>query len=174
MPFLTNPCMWSSHKRYGLFYSWWFYVTLFNCLSVCALFKACLTMCFLMTVMKATSWNVALHTARLQILAIQLHSTWWHFHYWPFHNSAPLLFPSPATFPSCVLEISSDEVDEYYSPKDFKLGQRIKLMSRSFLLYDCDSFTKEYYEKNYPEIELKPVELPKKIDKLLERKKVRN
>lgn len=65
-------------------------------------------------------------------------------------------------------------MDEYYSPKDFKLGQRIKLMSRSFLLYDCDSFTKEYYEKNYPEIEIKPVELPKKIDKLLERKKVKN
>lgn len=78
----------------------------------------------------------------------------------------------PATFPSCVLEVSSEEVDEYYSPKDLQLGKSIKLLSRSFLLYDCDAFTKEYYEKNHPEIEMKTIKLQKKVDKHLERKKV--
>lgn len=72
-----------------------------------------------------------------------------------------------------MLEISSQEVDEYYSPKDLQLGQRVKLLSRCFLLYDCDAFTKEYYEKNHPEIEMKTIKLPKKIDKRLDRKKVK-
>lgn len=80
---------------------------------------------------------------------------------------------SAATFPSCVLEVSTEEVDEYHSPKDFQLGQQIKLLGRSFLVYDCDAFTKEYYQKNHPEIEVKPTELPKKTDKLHDRKRVK-
>ncbi|XP_040920133.1 EF-hand domain-containing protein 1 [Toxotes jaculatrix] len=77
----------------------------------------------------------------------------------------------PQAFPSCVLEVSKDEVDEYYSPKDFRVGQTVKLLSRRFLLYDCDSFTKEYFQKNHPDIEMKPTEVPKKADMLKYRKK---
>ncbi|XP_076613252.1 EF-hand domain-containing protein 1 [Chaetodon auriga] len=79
--------------------------------------------------------------------------------------------PQYETFPSGVLEVSTEEVDEYYSPKDFQLGQTIKLLGRCFLLYDCDGFTKEYYQQNHPDMEMEPIEVPKKTDVLYERKK---
>ncbi|XP_069576247.1 EF-hand domain-containing protein 1 [Brachyistius frenatus] len=69
----------------------------------------------------------------------------------------------PENFPSCVLEMSLAEVDEYYSPKDFQLGQTVKLLGRHFKLYNCDAFTKEYYQKNHPDLEMKPAELPEKV-----------
>ncbi|KAG7270500.1 hypothetical protein CRUP_032796, partial [Coryphaenoides rupestris] len=65
-------------------------------------------------------------------------------------------------FPSCVLEASSQEVQEYYSPKDFWVGGAMRLMGRSLRLYDCDGFTRSYYQSNYPEVEFKPPEPPKK------------
>ncbi|XP_028253297.1 EF-hand domain-containing protein 1 [Parambassis ranga] len=77
----------------------------------------------------------------------------------------------PETFPSSVMEISQNEVDEYYSPKDFHVGQSITLLSHHFLLYDCDGFTKDYYQKNYPEMEMKPLEVPKKVYPLRDRNK---
>ncbi|KAG7239667.1 hypothetical protein INR49_028603 [Caranx melampygus] len=74
-------------------------------------------------------------------------------------------------FPSCVLEVSKHEVDEYYSPRDFLVGQTMMMLGRRFFLYDCDGYTKEYFQKNHPDIELKPTEVPKKADTLQNRKK---
>ncbi|XP_032362525.1 EF-hand domain-containing protein 1 isoform X1 [Etheostoma spectabile] len=79
--------------------------------------------------------------------------------------------PDLETFPGCVLEVSTAEVDEYYSPKDFQVGQRITLLGRHILLYDCDGFTKEYYQKNHPDMKMNPSKIPKKIDLLQKKKK---
>uniref|UniRef100_A0A3B4AJK2 DM10 domain-containing protein n=1 Tax=Periophthalmus magnuspinnatus TaxID=409849 RepID=A0A3B4AJK2_9GOBI len=62
-------------------------------------------------------------------------------------------------FPTCVLEVSKDEVEEYYSPRDFQLGQKITMLGRCFLLCDCDDFTQQYYQSHYPDMELNPVEM---------------
>ncbi|KAF7653715.1 hypothetical protein LDENG_00079090 [Lucifuga dentata] len=81
-----------------------------------------------------------------------------------------ILKPDMKSFPTCVLEVSTKEVDEYYSPKDFQLGQTVTLLGRYFLLYDCDTFTKNYYQTNYPNMEMKPMELPERVLKYQGRK----
>ena len=39
-----------------------------------------------------------------------------------------------ASFPSCVMEFSSDEVKEWLSPKDFGIGKTVNVMGRKFLV----------------------------------------
>ncbi|RVE55761.1 hypothetical protein OJAV_G00229340 [Oryzias javanicus] len=70
----------------------------------------------------------------------------------------------PGAFPSCVVELSHLDVDEYYSPRDFQLGQTVTLLARSYLLCDCDNFTKKYYQENHPDMEMKPLEAPEKFE----------
>lgn len=52
----------------------------------------------------------------------------------------------PTTYPSCYMELSDAEVNEYYQPKDFKISETIFIFGRKFLLLDCDRFTRNYYE----------------------------
>ncbi|CAH8478054.1 unnamed protein product [Schistosoma guineensis] len=75
----------------------------------------------------------------------------------------------PQSFPSVSMEITENEVKEYFSPKDFHIGQSVNILGRKYLIYDCDNFTKAWYHNNFGlteftplDIEIKQPELPKK------------
>lgn len=51
----------------------------------------------------------------------------------------------PSEFPSIFMEKTANEVTEFYSPKDLKIGETIFVYGRKFLLLACDKFTRDYY-----------------------------
>nr|CAH8824972.1 unnamed protein product [Trichobilharzia regenti] len=75
----------------------------------------------------------------------------------------------PPYFPSISMEITENEVKEYFSPRDFRIGQSVNILGRKYLIYDCDSFTKAWYHNNFGltdftplDVEIKQPEIPKK------------
>ncbi|XP_078503713.1 EF-hand domain-containing protein 1 isoform X2 [Lissotriton helveticus] len=68
------------------------------------------------------------------------------------------------SFPACVLEISDHEVTDWYSPKDFCVGQDITILGRKFILHDCDDYTRAYYRDVLRYAEFKPIDVKKKTE----------
>ncbi|NXS55251.1 EFHC1 protein, partial [Brachypteracias leptosomus] len=65
------------------------------------------------------------------------------------------------TFPSCVLEISDQEVLEWFTAKDFAVGKPTTLLGRTFFIYDCDKFTRNFYRDKFGITDFQPVERKK-------------
>jgi EF-hand domain-containing protein 1 len=59
------------------------------------------------------------------------------------------------------LELTDAEVDEYYQPKDFKIGETIFVFGRKFLLLNCDTFTRAYFENVLKDVQGNRLEIRK-------------
>ncbi|TGZ64345.1 hypothetical protein CRM22_006425 [Opisthorchis felineus] len=65
----------------------------------------------------------------------------------------------PPTFPSVSMELTENEIKEYFSPKDFRIGHTVNILGRKFFIYDCDSFTKAWYYQNFGLTDFTPVDV---------------
>ncbi|CRK98917.1 CLUMA_CG012132, isoform A [Clunio marinus] len=54
---------------------------------------------------------------------------------------------TPIDFPAIIFNTTEAEIDEYYQPRDFIIGNTIFVFGRKFLLLDCDKFTRNYFDK---------------------------
>ncbi|XP_045049199.2 EF-hand domain-containing protein 1 isoform X1 [Desmodus rotundus] len=73
-----------------------------------------------------------------------------------------VLTKNSKTFPQCVLEISDQEVLEWYTAKDFIVGKPLTILGRTFFIYDCDPFTRKYYEEKFGISDLPRIDISKK------------
>lgn len=72
----------------------------------------------------------------------------------------------PTNFPTTVLELSSDEIKEWYSPTDFAIGKTINILGKNFFIYDCDEFTKSFYKLNFGMQDFEPYDVRQRVPKL--------
>lgn len=54
-----------------------------------------------------------------------------------------------SSFPSVVMELTGQEIKEYFTPRDFELGKTVTIYNRRFLICDCDNFSKAFYYHNF-------------------------
>ncbi|KAI5941172.1 EF-hand domain-containing protein 1 [Manis javanica] len=73
-----------------------------------------------------------------------------------------ILAENAKNFPQCVLEISDQEVLEWYTAKDFIVGKPVTLLGRTFFIYDCDPFTRQYYKEKFGISDLPRIDVSKK------------
>jgi len=62
-------------------------------------------------------------------------------------------------FPLTAMEITDEEVKQYFTPVDFAVGKTIVVYGRRFLIYDVDNFTKAFYWKNFGMTDFTPVDV---------------
>nr|XP_055120427.1 EF-hand domain-containing protein 1 isoform X1 [Symphalangus syndactylus] len=73
-----------------------------------------------------------------------------------------VLVENAKNFPQCVLEISDQEVLEWYTAKDFIVGKPLTILGRTFFIYDCDPFTRRYYKEKFGITDLPRIDVSKK------------
>lgn len=71
----------------------------------------------------------------------------------------------PSNFPTAVLELSSDEIKEWFSPRDFTIGKTINIKGKNFFIHDCDEFTKSFYRLNFGIQDFEPIDVTQRTPK---------
>ncbi|XP_044529319.1 EF-hand domain-containing protein 1 [Gracilinanus agilis] len=73
-----------------------------------------------------------------------------------------LLKDNSKYFPRCVLEVSDADVKEWFTAKDFAVGQTVSMLGRTFFIYDCDKFTRDFYRDKFGFPEFPVIDVSKK------------
>lgn len=53
------------------------------------------------------------------------------------------------SFPMAVMELSEHEVKQWFTPADFIVGETLFINGRKFLIFDCDDFTRSFYQREF-------------------------
>ena len=53
-----------------------------------------------------------------------------------------------SNFAGIYMELSDNEIKDYFRPHDFALNQKVNIYGREFFIYDMDNFTKAFYYQN--------------------------
>ncbi|CAG5128078.1 unnamed protein product, partial [Candidula unifasciata] len=72
----------------------------------------------------------------------------------------------PPSFPSGAMELTEQEVKEYFTPKDFQIGKTVVIYGRRFFIYDCDNFTKGFYYNHFGITNFDPIDVKEKVKEL--------
>ncbi|XP_074166759.1 EF-hand domain-containing protein 1 isoform X1 [Sminthopsis crassicaudata] len=73
-----------------------------------------------------------------------------------------ILVENSKSFPRCVLEVSDQDVQEWYTAKDFAVGQPVTMLGRTFFIYDCDKFTRDFCRDKFGLPEFPTIDVSKK------------
>ncbi|XP_036140512.1 LOW QUALITY PROTEIN: EF-hand domain-containing protein 1 [Monomorium pharaonis] len=71
----------------------------------------------------------------------------------------------PSWYPNIYMEYGDPEIVEYYTPRDFKVGETVLLFGRRFLLHDCDAFTRKYYSDMLGTSQPDAIPIPTSVEK---------
>jgi len=55
----------------------------------------------------------------------------------------------PGDFPTITLEKTEVEVSDFLNPADFATGQEMNIYGRTYFMYGCDEFTRDFYRQNF-------------------------
>lgn len=62
-----------------------------------------------------------------------------------------------STYSSIYLELTDNEIKDYFRPHDFGMGQSVNIYGRNFVIYDMDNFTKAFFYQNMGVTEFTPL-----------------
>ncbi|XP_064652605.1 EF-hand domain-containing protein 1-like [Lineus longissimus] len=69
-----------------------------------------------------------------------------------------------SSFPAIVMEYTDSEIKEYFTARDFMIGNTVQLYNRRVLIYDWDKFTMAFYHTHFGVTSVDPIDVRTKAE----------